>query len=144
MVHIEDLGSHFDAPIATVWKFIVSDIDHGTSHSTRRNVHGEPDGKDSMRVSWEQNVQGHWVKVSNRVTNFPPVAVLVHSTEGPLAGSKFLMYYADRGARTAVNVVGDFHSSTIPPNQLEAAVLASLAEAFDEDSAAIRTMAGKA
>jgi hypothetical protein len=143
MVHIEDLGSHFDAPIETVWKFILSPEDHGRSHQGRRNVHGEPDGENGMRVSWEQNVQGHWVKVVNRVTMFAPVAQLVHSIEGPLAGSKFLMYYAPDGHRTAVNVVGDFHSPVIPPEQLETMVLASLEEAFVDDTAGIRALAGK-
>jgi hypothetical protein len=143
MAHIEDLGSHFDAPIETVWKFILSPEDHGRSHGNRRNVQGEPDGENGMKVSWEQNVQGHWVKVVNRVTMFPPVAQLVHSIEGPLAGSKFLMYYAPKGAKTQVNVVGDFHSPVIPPAQLETMVLASLEEAFNDDSAGIRAMAGK-
>jgi len=143
MAHIEDLGSHFDAPIETVWKFILSPEDHGRSHRGRRNVHGEPDGENAMRVSWEQNVQGRWVKVVNRVTMFPPVAQLVHSLEGPLAGSKFLMHYAPAGHRTAVNVVGDFQSPVIPPEQLEAMVLASLEEAFVDDSAGIRALAGK-
>jgi hypothetical protein len=144
MVHIEDLGSHFDAPIETVWKFILSPDDHGRSHATsRRNVKGEPDGENGMKLSWEQNVQGKWVKVVNRVTMFPPVAQLVHSVEGPLAGSRFLMYYAPKGNRTAVNVIGDFQSPVIPPAQLEPMVLASLEEAFNDDTAAIHAMAGK-
>ena len=143
MVHIEDLGSHFDVPIETVWKFLQSEDDHGRSHTNRRNLHGEMDGESGMRISWEQNVEGNWVKVSNRVTMFPPVAMLVHSVEGPLAGSKFLFYYAPKGAKTAVNVVGDFQSSLIPPAHLEKAVLASLEEAFNEDQAAMRRMVGR-
>ncbi|MCI4340384.1 MAG: hypothetical protein L3K06_00690 [Thermoplasmata archaeon] len=141
MVHIEDLGSHFDAPIETVWKFILSADDHTRSHaSSRRNVHAEPAGENAMRLSWEQNVQGKWIKVVNRVTMFAPVAQLVHSVEGPLAGSKFLMTYAPKGNKTAVNVIGDFHSEMIPPAQLEPMVLGSLEEAFNDDSAAIREM----
>jgi len=143
MVHIEDVGSHFDAPIELVWKFIQSDRDHAESHSDRRNVHGEPAGPNMMKVTWEQNVQGNWVKVANHVTMFPPVAVLVDSTEGPLAGSKFLMVYKPNGAKTGVNVYGDFHSKVIPAAQLEPMVLASLESAFNDDSAAIRAMAAK-
>ena len=143
MAHIEDLGSQFDAPIETVWKFINSPPDHGTSHTGRRNVKGEPAGENQMRISWEQEVEGKWVKVDNHVTMFPPVAMLVHSKEGPLAGSKFMMWYKPNGAKTGVNVVGDFHSEMIPPAQLESMVLQSLAEAYDEDNAAIRRMAGK-
>jgi hypothetical protein len=143
MVHIEDMGSHFDAPIETVWKFIDSPPDHGSSHSDRRNVKAEPDGENRMKLSWEQNMQGNWVKVANHVTMFPPVAMLVHSVEGPLAGSKFLMYYSPKGAKTMVSVVGDFQSKVIPPAQLEQTVMASLETAFNEDQAGIRRMASK-
>ena len=101
------------------------------------------DGQGGVRLSWEQNVQGHWVKVANRVILFPPVAQLVQSTEGPLAGSNFLMYYRPNGAKTGVSVVGDFHSKMIPPAQLEPMVLASLEEAYNEDNTAIRAMARK-
>ncbi|MCI4366337.1 MAG: hypothetical protein L3K08_01150 [Thermoplasmata archaeon] len=143
MVHIEDLGSHFDAPLDTVWKFIDSPEDHGTSHANRRNIQGAPDPEGGMKVSWEQNVQGNWVKVVNRVSTFPPVAMMVHSLEGPLAGSKFIFYYSPDGPKTGVNVVGDFHSKMIPPAQLESMVLASLEEAYNEDNAALRRLAAK-
>ena len=143
MVHIEDLGSHFDAPIDTLWAFIQSPGDHGRSHTDRRNVRGEPDGENRLKSSWEQNVNGQWVKVVNRVTMFPPVAMLIHSEEGPLAGSRFLFYYAPNGSKTGVSVVGDFQSPTIPPAQLQTAVLASLEHAFDKDSEALRHFAAK-
>ena len=143
MVHIEDLGSEFDAPIETVWKFIQSEDDHGRSHPNRRNVQGATEADGGMRLSWEQNVQGRWVKVVNHVTTLPPVAMMVHSIEGPLAGSKFLFYYKPNGPKTGVNVIGDFHSAMIPPAQLQPMVLASLEEAYNEDNAALRRMAGK-
>lgn len=144
MVHIEDMGSQFDAPIELVWKFLQSPSDHGVSHTNRRNVQGAPDGEHSMRVSWEQEVEGKWVKVANRVTMFPPVAMMVESHEGPLAGSKFLMYYKPNGAKTGVSVVGDFHSPVIPPAQLEPMVLHSLEQAYNEDNASLRRLGGHA
>ena len=143
MVHLEDLGSQFDAPLDTVWKFIQSDGDHGQSHANRRNIQGAPAPEGGMRVSWEQNVQGNWVKVVNHVTTFPPIAMMVHSLEGPLAGSKFMFYYKPDGHKTGVNVVGDFHSAVIPPAQLEAMVMASLEEAYNEDNASLRRLAAK-
>ena len=143
MVHIEDMGSQFDAPLETLWKFIQSPDDHGRSHTDRRNVRGAPDGENALRTSWEQNVGGQWVKVSNRVTMFPPVAMLVHSLEGPLAGSRFVFYYAPNGNQTGVNVVGDFQSPTIPAAQLQAVVLKSLEDAFNDDAAALRAFAAK-
>jgi hypothetical protein len=96
-----------------------------------------------MRLSWEQNVQGNWVKVVNHVTMFPPVAMMVHSLEGPLAGSKFLMYYKPNGATTGVNVVGEFQSAMMPAAQLEPMVRASLETAYNEDNASLRRMAHK-
>jgi hypothetical protein len=143
MAHIEDLGSQFDAPIDIVWKFIDSPDDHGQSHANRRNIEGAPEKDGWMRLSWEQNVQGNWVKVVNRVTTFPPVAMMVHSVEGPLAGSKFIFYYKPNGAKTGVNVIGDFHSKMIPPAQLESMVMASLEEAYNEDNASIKKLAAK-
>lgn len=143
MAHIEDMGSHFDAPIETVWQFIQSPPDHGAAHKDRRNVKAEPRGENGLKTSWEQNVQGNWVQVTNHVTMFAPVAMLIHSVEGPLAGSKFMFYYVPKGGKTGINVVGDFQSAMIPPAQLEAMVLASLEEAFNEDSAGIRAFAGK-
>ena len=144
MAHIEDLGSHFDAPIDLVWKLITSEEDHGTSHTDRRNIQGAPDGANAMRLTWEQDVGGQWVKVASRVTMVPPVATVVESIEGPLAGSKFVMLYTPNGAKTGVNVVGDFHSPVIPPAQLEPMVLASLERAFNDDSAALKRMASRA
>jgi hypothetical protein len=143
MAHIEDLGSQFDAPIETVWNFINSPDDHGRSHANRRNIQGAPHPEGGMRLSWEQNVGGNWEKVENHVTLFPPVAMLVHSVAGPLAGSKFMFYYQPKGPKTGVNAVGDFHSAMIPPDQLEPMVLASFEEAFNEDNAALRRLAAK-
>jgi hypothetical protein len=143
MVHIEDLGSEFDAPIDMVWKYLDSPADHGPSHSDRRNVQGAPDPSGGLRLSWEQNVQGSWVKVVNHVTMFPPVAMMVHSLEGPLAGSKFLMYYKPNGTKTGVNVVGDFQSPNVPAAQLEPIVRASLETAYNEDNATLKRMSSR-
>lgn len=143
MVHIEDMGSQFDAPIDVVWKYLRTEEDHARVHANRRNFKMEPDREGGMRWSWEQNVEGRWVKVADRVSLFAPVAMLVHSLEGPFAGSKYVFYYAPNGDRTGVNVVGDFQSATIPPERLESAVLASFEEEYNEDNRALRAMAGK-
>lgn len=71
MVHIKDEGSHFDAPIETVWKFLRSPPDHGASHRGQRNAQLQPINDTSFIVSMEQEMDGHWVKVANRITIFP-------------------------------------------------------------------------
>lgn len=142
MVHIEDLGSQFDAPIEKVWELLRSPTEHRESHPDRRNTTATPESESTMIVSWEQNVQGHWVPVKNRITMLPPVAMFVHSLEGPLGGSKFVTYYSPKGAKTGVSVVGDFQSKVIPAAELQAMVLQTLEHAYHEDNATLRKLAG--
>lgn len=142
MVHIKDEGSQFDAPIETVWKFLQAD-DHGRSHRTTRNQQMKPLSETSFVLSMEQDMNGQWVKVANRITVFPPVAMSIEVLEGPLAGSKIINVYTPKGNRTGIDVYGDFTSSQIPATQLEPAVRANLEMLFNEDSAAIRALASK-
>ena len=140
MVHIEDMGSQFDVPIDVLWKFIQSS-DHNTSHTGQRNHQAVAEGEMAMRTSWEQDVGGHWVKVENRLMLLPPVAMIIESLQGPLAGSRFIFYYRPDGPKTVVNAVGDFQSKMIPSGQLEAAVLGSFEQAFTDDNKALKAFA---
>lgn len=143
MVHIKDEGSHFDAPIETVWKFLQSPPDHGTSHKGQRNAQMKPINETSFIVSMEQDMGGHWVKVANRITIFPPVAMSIEVIEGPMAGTKMVNIYTPKGAKTGIDVYGDFSMAQMPPAQIEAAVRANLETVFNEDSAAIHSFAKK-
>jgi hypothetical protein len=95
----------------------------------------------SFVVSWEQNMNGTWVKVANRITVFPPLGMVSEALEGPLAGSKMFTVYTPHGPHTEVAVHGEMQSSVVPPAQLEEAVRAAWAAAFEEDSAGIRDFA---
>ncbi|MCI4363701.1 MAG: hypothetical protein L3K13_05280 [Thermoplasmata archaeon] len=144
MVHIRDEGSHFDAPLDIVWKYLQADAPHGEAHSpTTRNHKMTPINETSFSLSMERLTNGSWVKEANRITVFPPVALAVEITEGPLAGSKFVNIYEAKGGRTGINVYGDFMSKQIPAGQLEPAVMKNLENAFNEDSAAIKAFAAK-
>jgi hypothetical protein len=143
MVHIKDEGSHFDAPIETVWKFLQSQEDHGQSHRTTRNQQMKPLGETSFVVSMEQNMNGRWVKVANRITILPPVAMAIEVVEGPMTGSKMVNVYTPKGTKTGIDVYGDFVSSQIPAAQLEPVVRQSLQTVFDEDSASIKSFSAK-
>lgn len=143
MVHIKDEGSHFDAPIETVWEFIRSPEDHGASHRSTRNQEMKPLSETSFVVSMEQNLNGKWVKVANRITVLPPVGMAIEVIEGPMAGTKMLNIYTPKGHRTGIDVYGDFVSNQIPAAQLEAAVRGNLETVFDEDSASIKAFASK-
>ncbi len=143
MVHIKDEGSHFDAPIETVWAFIQAPEDHGRSHKSTRNQQMKPLSETSFVISMEQNMNGQWVKVANRITVLPPVGMAIEVIEGPMTGTKMVNVYTPKGNKTGIDVYGDFVSGQIPAAQLESAVRGNLQTVFDEDSAAIKAFASK-
>jgi hypothetical protein len=143
MVYVRDEGSVFDAPVDVVWQFIQSDTDHGNSHKGRRNFKRKQLAENMVQLDWEQDVDGNWIPMSNRLTFLPPVGFMVEPMAGPMAGSKFMNYYIPKGDKTEVVVVGDWHSSMIPPAQLEQAVMANLDKIFKEDSAGIKEFKAK-
>jgi hypothetical protein len=143
MVYLRDEGSEFDAPIDIVWKYIQSDTDHGGSHKGRRNFNRKPINENTVVLDWEQEIDGQWVKMSNRLTFHPPVGFFVEPLEGPMAGSKFFNYYVPKGDKTEVVVVGEWNSHMIPPAQLEKAVMANLDKIYKEDSAGIKEFTHK-
>ena len=143
MVYVRDEGSLFDAPIGTIWKYLQSDEDHGPSHKGRRNFDRKQVNENTVILSWEQEHEGTWSRVSNRLTFHPPLGFFVEPLEGPMAGSKFLNYYVPKGNQTEVVVVGDWASKTIPPAQLEKAVWGNLEKVFHEDVAGLKAFGGK-
>ncbi len=143
MVHIKDEGSIFDAPVDVVWKYVQSDVDHGEAHKGRRNFQRKPVGANSVELSWEQEMEGNWIKTANRLTFLPPLGFVVEPLEGPLAGSKFVNYYTPKGDKTEVTVVGEWTSKTIPAAMLQKAVMMNLEKVFHEDSAGIKQFTAK-
>ena len=142
MARIDDHeGSQFDAPLETVWKYLQAPDAHGRAHTASRNRQMKPLTETSVLVSWEQNMNGNWVKVANRITFFPPLGVAAEMVEGPLAGSKMLTVYTPHGPKTEVSVFGDMQSSAVPAAQLEPMVRATWERVFNEDSAGIREFA---
>jgi len=143
MVHIKDEGSHFDAPIETVWAFLQSPPDHGPSHKSIRNAQRKVLSENSFVITQEQNMNGQWVNVANRITVHPPLAVVVEVLEGPMAGTKMVNVYTPKGGKTGIDVFGEFVSPHIPAAQLEPAARANLETVFNEDTAAIKEFAAK-
>jgi hypothetical protein len=143
MVFVADWGSAFDAPIDVVWKYLESDTDHGNSHKGRRKFERKSVSENTALLSWEQEINGNWVRLSNRLTFHPPVGFFVEALEGPMTGSKFFNYYAPKGNRTEVFVVGDWNSKMIPPAELEKAVMANLEKVFQEDTAGLKEFSRK-
>jgi hypothetical protein len=143
MVFVADSGSVFDAPVADVWKYLMADTDHGVAHKGRRNVERKQLSENTIQLSWEQDMDGKWVQLSNRLTFHPPVGFFVEPLEGPMAGSKFFNYYVPKGNKTEVIVVGEWNSQMIPKEQLEQAVMANLEKIFHEDSVGLKEFTRK-
>lgn len=143
MVYLVDSGSTFDAPMETVWKYLMAPEDHGSSHKGRRNIDRKQLSENSVLLSWEQDVDGKWVKMANRMTFHPPVGFFVEPQEGPMAGSKFFTYYIPSGNKTQVVVVGDWNSKVVPAAQLERAVMGNLEKVYNEDVAGLRAFSKK-
>jgi hypothetical protein len=143
MPFIADWGSVFDAPVDVVWKYIQSETDHGNSHKGRRNFERKAINENTVMLSWEQDMDGKWIRLSNRLTFHPPVGFFVEPLEGPMAGSKFFNYYVPKGNKTEVVVVGEWNSPTIPAPQLEKAVMANLEHVFHEDTVGLMEFSRK-
>jgi hypothetical protein len=144
MVRLNDEEkSLFDAPIDVVWKYLQHPEAHGSAHANSRNRSMKPISETSFVVSWEQNMNGTWVKVANRITVFPPLGMAAEAIEGPMAGSRMFTVYTPRGSKTEVAVYGEIQSPTLPAHQLEPMVRAAWEMAYNEDAAGLKAFAKK-
>jgi hypothetical protein len=142
MVRINDEEkSQFDAPIDVVWKYLQHPEAHGNAHQGTRNRAMKPLTENSFVVSWEQNMNGNWVKVANKITVFPPLGMASEQLEGPIAGSRMFTVYTPRGNKTEVAVYGEMQSTVLPAEQIEPTVRRAWESAYNEDSAGIRAFA---
>jgi hypothetical protein len=139
MARINDQeGSKFDATLEEIWKYLQSPEAHGGAHKSSRNRTMKPLTDTSFVVSWEQEVNGNWVKVANRVSVFPPLGMVAEAIEGPLTGSKMMTVYTPHGAQTEVSIFGEMQSPIVPAAQLETMVRKAWENSFNEDLAGLR------
>ncbi len=141
MVYIEDKGSVFDAPVETVWKYLLDGEKHDKAHKSTRNPSFKPITETSFIYSSERNLAGSWVPESLRLSIFPPLGVATEVLEGLFARSKMFYLYSPKGRKTRVDVFGSFESRTIPAGSLARAVGRFLAGEYREDAPAIRAYA---
>lgn len=141
MVIVRDEGSRFDGSIETVWRYMNMPQAHARAHKSTRRHQTETIGGTTMLLRMERNWKGNWVKVANRVTVLPPLGVVTEFLEGPFAGSRmFTVYVPESDSRTRVEVVGDFKSPVLRPDEVSSSALAWLEVAFNEDVPAIRLL----
>ena len=138
MVYIRDEGSVFDAPIDFVWEFIFGGEGHDAVHTTTRKPKFEKVSEVTFIYGSERLLRGKWAPDRMRISMFPPVSVVTEWLEGALAGSKFTYVYSPDGERTRIDVYGEFTSTTLSPEEVEAAAHEFLASEFGADAPAIR------
>lgn len=143
MVHVKDEGSHFEAPVEVVWAFLQDPEAHGRSHPRSRNAQMKPLSETSFILAREEEMNGHWIKTTSRITVFPPLGMSIEVLDGPLAGTKMVNVYTPRGSRTGVDVYGEFVSKEIPAAQLEGLARMYLEQAFNDDAPAIKALSSK-
>lgn len=138
MVYLCDAGSEFDAPLDVLWAYLSAPGLHRLAHPKTRNFEVTQLAENSYLLAMEQWMQGRWVRTVGRGGSYPPLGSVTESLEGPLAGSKYFLYYTPKGDKTAVTVVGDFVARGMPDEDVEAMVLGLFEEFFNEDQAGLR------
>ncbi len=133
-----DSGSEFDAPLETVWAYLSAPGEHRLAHPKTRNFEVTEASDSSFVLAMEQWMQSRWVRTVGRGAVFPPLGSSSEALEGPLAGSKYFLYYTPKGAKTGVTVVGHFVSPDLSDAEVQPMVLGLFEEFFNEDQARIR------
>jgi hypothetical protein len=143
VVFYRDEGGVFDAPIGIVWEFLSSGDAHTAAHR-HRDIQRNRTTVSSGTYSWEQDFLGKSARFTMRFAALVPVGIAYEVLEGPFQGSKFFLYYVPRGSQTAVGIVGEFVSPTLPSEQIEPAVDQFFSLEFQQDGDALREWSRRA
>ena len=139
MVKVRDDGV-FDAPIDKIWKYLGDENPEVHMHRSivaSRTVENQgsetvfewemrnPDGKTTRKETW-------------RMALNPPTGFEMESLAGVSKGTKYTNRYTPMGAKTRVDVEGEFHMQGMDEASTRKAALGFLAEVFDEDQASLK------
>lgn len=138
MVFLADEGSEFDAPIDFVWQYLFGAQGHDAAHTTTRNPTFRKVSEITFEYGSERLLRGSWTPDRLRITMLAPVAVATEWLDGLLAGSTFVYVYTPKGARTGIDVYGEFTSKTLRPDELSATAREFLDSEFAADAPVIR------
>lgn len=137
MVYFEDLGAMIDAPVTTVWEYLLSE-DHGGAHSgSARNFQVKETVGSTSVISGERFFNGKWSAFLTKSTDFPPFCICNEEVQGDFAGTKFVLVYRPRGSQTQVDVFGDIQSNAFDAESARSHFLKLLEGAHNDDVAAI-------
>jgi hypothetical protein len=135
MVFIVDEGSELDMPLEMLWEYLPSDSHKHSAKLISREVQGNV-----VTLTSERDVGGKAVRSKLRMTMFPPLGVVQEHLEGPTAGSKVFTFYARKGNKTSVTVVGDYKMAGASEEDARKAIMQMLERSFNEDVATIKGM----
>jgi carbon monoxide dehydrogenase subunit G len=139
MTHVKDEGT-FDEPIDKIWKFLQDQTPGVHNHEAIRGVKTieekggtmtqemefvNPDGKSTRKETW-------------RFKFNPPQGFEMEALSGASMGTKYSHRYIPMGARTKVEVEGDFHIQGLDDEATRQAALGFLGQVFQEDTANLR------
>ena len=135
MVFIVDEGSELDMPLEMLWEYLPSDSHKHSMKLISREVQGNV-----VTLTSERDVDGKAVRSKLRMTMYPPLGVVQEHLEGPTAGSRVFTFYARKGKKTSVTVVGDYKMAGASDEAAKKAVMQMLERSFNEDVATIKSM----
>ncbi len=139
MVHVKDDGV-YDASIDKIWKYLQDDTPGVHNHksivaaktleaagnsTTQEWEMRNPDGKSTRKETW-------------RLTFNPPTGFEMEALAGMSRGTRYSHKYTPMGAKTRVEVEGDFKIQGMDDASARKAALGMLAEVFDEDTRSLR------
>jgi len=137
LVYLKDEGV-FDAPIDKIWRFLQDDNANHEHRSVRFSKVIERSGN-HMVVEMEANSpDGKSFKQTAKFTFNPPKSFDMEFLSGPMTGTKHTHTYTPMGAKTKVEVAGDFKIQGLDEQAVRKGALAQLAQLFDEDNAALQ------
>ena len=131
MVFVLDEGSVFDEPVDKIWRFMREGREfhkHGNRGDTQVEVQGN-----SIVLTFEAQGPSGKTTIKMKSTEVAPLGRIMEYLQGPLAGSRAIVYYVPLGNKTGITVVGEYVSKVIPEDQIRSMVLSQAERSFNED-----------
>lgn len=139
MVHIKDEGV-FDESIDKIWKYLQDEKSNVHVHRSIPSMKTvERKGASVVQEIQFLNPDGKTTRVETWRTTFnPPKGFEMESLSGISKGTRYSHRYTPQGAKTRVDVEGEFVMQGMDVPSTKKAALGFLAEVFDEDSRNLR------
>lgn len=139
MVHVKDDGV-FDASIDKIWKYLGDESPGVHNH---RSIAGartvENRGNEMVQEMEMRNPDGKTTRMETwRFVMNPPSGFEMESLSGASKGTRYTHRYTPMGAKTRVEVEGDFRMQGMDETATRKAALGYLSDLFNEDNAALK------